>query len=525
MKNDILTYFTTNNKSGYKTREKWLKDHNYDLYKKIIDNSDENDISFKEKVYLYIHDFKNVPRCPYCNKKVHFKSDLKKGYNKYCSIQCLNKSKEHKEKIKQTYIKKYGVNSHNKVKEIKEEKKQTYIKKYGVENPFASKEIQEKIKQTNLKKYGVDNPMKIKNVLLKREKNIIEGKEKNILRVINKIKKDYIFIEHKNGVFTLKHRKCNNIFNIDANLLDSRYMLNKTICLYCNPKKSYNSLFELIKDTFLNFNYIKNDRKILNGKELDIYIPDKKIGIEINGNYWHSNIYKKNDYHLKKTKLAESKNIQLIHLFEDEIIYKNEIVKSIIKSKLGIFDQRIYARKCEIREITNNEQIRQFLNENHLQGFIGSKIKIGLFYENELVSLMTFGSLRRALGNKNTNKNEYEMFRYATKLNTQVVGGASKMFKYFLKTYNPKKIISYANRRYSQGKLYEKLGFEKVGDTKPNYWYIKRGSIKREYRFKYRKQILVKMGFDKNKSESEIMKELKYYKIYDSGQLKFSYLM
>jgi hypothetical protein len=131
---------------------------------------------------------------------------------------------------------------------------------------------------------------------------------------------------------------------------------------------------------------------------------------------------------------------------------------------------------------------------------------------------MTFGSLRKNMGRKSID-GHYELLRFCNKLYTSVVGGADKLLKYFIKTYNPKEITSYADRRWSQGDLYEKLGFEFIHNSKTNYFYINKG--KREHRFKYRKDILVKEGFDKNKTEREIMKERGFNRIYDCGNKKY----
>jgi len=220
--------------------------------------------------------------------------------------------------------------------------------------------------------------------------------------------------------------------------------------------------------------------------------------------------------------LCESKGIQLIHIYEDDWLYKQDIIKSMILNKLGCVDNKIYARKTEIKEITDNKLVKKFLNNNHLQGFVGSKIKIGLFYNNELVSLMTFGKGRVSMGKKQLCDNEYELLRFCNKLNTNVVGGASKMFKYFLKKYNPIEILSYADRSHSNGNLYNKIGFEFVSKTTPNYYYIIDGI--KQYRFNYRKDKLIKQGFDPNKTEREIMLERKIYRMFDSGNLKYLYI-
>jgi hypothetical protein len=262
----------------------------------------------------------------------------------------------------------------------------------------------------------------------------------------------------------------------------------------------------------LNIRYSENDRSLLNGKELDIYIPSHNVGIEFNGLYWHSELFVDKNYHLNKTELCEEKGVQLIHIFEDEWLNKQDIVKSRVKNILGVTDETIYARKCEIREVSTKEKTK-FLNDNHIQGAVGSKINLGLYYNNELVSIMTFG--KRPI----LNKSEYEMLRFCNKLNTNVVGGASRLFKSFIKRYNPNEIISYADRRWSMGNMYEKLGFEFIENTEPN-WFIINGK-NREHRVKYQKHRLIEMGFDENKTADQILFENDMNKIYDCGTKKY----
>ena len=284
-------------------------------------------------------------------------------------------------------------------------------------------------------------------------------------------------------------------------------------CPKCGLK--YNKLEQEIKDYIseLGVLFYSNIKNVIHPFELDIHIPSHNIAIEFNGLYWHSEIYKTNNYHLNKTELCEKKGIQLIQIFEDEWLFKQDIVKSRLLNLLKLNKNKIYARKCVLKEITSKES-KEFLNTNHIQGNVNSNIKLGLYYDDELVSIMTFGKLRKSMG-YSTKKGSYEMLRFCNKLNTSVIGGADKLLQYFVKLYQPKEIITYADRRWSQGKLYDKLDFEFIHKTKPNYWYI--NDDKREYRFKYRKDVLVKKGFDINKTEHQIMLERKIYRIYDCG--------
>jgi AraC-like DNA-binding protein len=252
---------------------------------------------------------------------------------------------------------------------------------------------------------------------------------------------------------------------------------------------------------------------VIQGRELDIFIPDLKIAFEYNGLYWHSEINRTKNYHIGKTKQCYKNDIRLIHVFEDEWLNKKDIVKSRVLNIL-VQSNKIYARKCEIKEV-NNTIKKQFLNDNHIQGTDKSNIKLGLYYNDELVSLMTFGKPRF---NK---KYEWELIRFCNKLNTTVVGGASKLFKYFIKTYNPKSIISYSDLRWGSGQLYENIGMNYINTTSPNYYYIIGKA--RDTRHNYTKDKLVKQGYDPKQTEHEIMFDRKIYRIYDCGNRVYTW--
>lgn len=276
-----------------------------------------------------------------------------------------------------------------------------------------------------------------------------------------------------------------------------------------------------IRDFIENELKIDTVKHLIGDKEIDVFIPSHNIGIEFDGLYWHSILFKEKKYHVNKTELCEANGIQLLHIFEDEWVNKKDIVKSIIRSKLGVYENKIFARKCKIKEITP-KMVGDFLKKYHMQGNVGAAVRLGLFYNDELVSLMTFGKKRVSMGTKVRIDGEYEMMRFCNKLNSTVIGGASRLLSHFVKNYQPKEITTFADRRYSDGGLYKQLGFVHVGNTDPSYFYFKQHQIIREYRFKYRKDILVSAGFDANLTEHQIMTERGYYRIYDCGHMKFT---
>ena len=176
---------------------------------------------------------------------------------------------------------------------------------------------------------------------------------------------------------------------------------------------------------------------------------------EFNGTYWHREDKLGKTYHLNKTNYFNNLGYKLIHIWEYDWInpIKQNILKEKIKALLGVDQTKIYARKCIIKKISSKEK-NEFLNKHHIQGEDKSKVKLGLFFENELFAVMTFGKPR-------FNKNyEWELIRYATKSGYHVLGGAGKLLKYFERNYNPKSIITYADRSYSQGNMYKQIGFK-----------------------------------------------------------------
>lgn len=280
----------------------------------------------------------------------------------------------------------------------------------------------------------------------------------------------------------------------------------------------YKSDYERELSSFLhslNIQHTENVRKLLKGQEIDIYIPDYNLAIEFDGLYWHSeegSLGKCNkNYHLNKTKLCIDQGIHLIHIFEDEWISSRNVCKSIIKGYVNKQDNIIPARKCKVEEMQNKE-LKIFLNENHLQGWVRGNRAFVLKYKGEIVAAMTFGKPRY---NK---KIEWELLRLAFKCDIKIIGGSEKMWKYAIQELQPSSIVSYCDNRWFTGKIYKKLSFVKQNESgKPTYWYV--GKMKRIHRSNFQKHKLVKMGYDKNLSESKIVRDIMgINKIWDCGQ-------
>jgi hypothetical protein len=389
--------------------------------------------------------------------------------------------------------------------DVKRKKRQDTFKKYGVEHTTMLDSVKDKSAKSIFKKHGVSH-----------YSMTTESKDKAAIR--NLVIKDTTnseFLKRIEGINTIDYSRVDLaiLLNIPFSTLCVRVReLSIPIkpCIYGTSAIEL-SVIEYIESLGIT-DSILNTRSLLDGKEIDIYIPSHNIAIEIDGIYWHSEEYgKDSSYHLNKTVGCKNKNINLLHIFDIEWTnsIKQNIWKSMISSRLKL-NKRIYARKCEIREISTTEATI-FFNNNHLQGFHGGKIKIGLFHDNILVQAIIIGNTRY------NNNYKYELIRAATLNFYNIVGGLSKLLKRVTGS-----IISYADRRYADGNGYTAIGMKLDSISTPNYYYIVNGTL--ESRLKYQKHKLMNILpiFDKNKTEYENMELNNYYRIWDCGNLVFS---
>lgn len=333
------------------------------------------------------------------------------------------------EKQKETNLVKYGVEN---IFERSDLMKNWYIEKCGVNHPSKNKKIQNKIKHTKQEMF-IDS--------------LFDGNRLGETVYPLFERKDYSGVKVK---YKFKCKSCLTEFSNDIN--DGKIPK----CPKCFPNTKSKCEFEMIdfiRKNLPNVEIIQGTRKVLpNGKELDIYIPSKNLAIELNGTIWHSERFGgKNKFcHLNKTIECEKLGITLLHIFDSEWINKIDIVKSKILNKLHIVNtNKIFARNCKISNVTLDDK-STILNNHHIQGNDSSSIQYGLYHNDELVSVMTFG--------KSRNVNEYELHRYCS--SKCVMGGAGKLLKHFIKMNNPTKITTYLDRRHSnKNSMYNKIGF------------------------------------------------------------------
>ncbi len=521
-----------------------------------------------ESTDFYI--FKSGKKACFCKEHKDYYYELREEKTKQTNlkkygVENVFQSEIYKEKTKKTNLKKYGVEWHTQSNNFKEKANQTNLERYGAKNAFQNKDIQEKQKQTNLKKYGVENVFqseiykeKSRKTCLKKygveyESQTKKGQEKRKQTNLEKYNAENpnknILIKNK-----IKNTKKDNYwetYNIKLNqkyikpLFNKEYYINndkifKFKCLRCNknficdntdPQKincgcllkrsSYEYEIENWLKNINNTITIEKNKKRLIEKnkklELDNYLPEYNLGIDFHGLYWHSDIYKHMNDHQEKWKLFKNNNIQIIQIFENEWKSKQEIVKSIILSKLNINQTKIYARKTTIKEI-DNKLYKEFLEQNHIQGYTNSKLKLGMFLDDKLISVL-------GLGKNRFNQIENEIIRYCSLLNHQVIGGLSKFLAYIKNNYNFDNIISYIDLRYFDGSSYLNNGFKLESITKPNYYYFKKSGNERYIlynRIQFQKHKL-KNKLDKfypNLTEYENMLNNGYLRIFDAGNYK-----
>ena len=440
-------------------------------------------------------------------------------------------------KAQETNIKKRGVRFNFQSPDVRQRSANTIFLLYGVKNIMHDPYFQHKnmVACYNFKDYVFPSGVNIKiqgdgnkaldfllDVLGYSENDIkVEFECKYINYIDNKgIERKYrpdIWIEKDNKIIEVKSFWTFNN-GIESNILKYKAVIDQNknfeFWIFNHQKElfrfdfKHNPIIDILEDIAVGGTY-------LYGSNL-VYIPEKKIMFHIQrlNESYNKKTLNSLKYHLG---LTNNGSINFINIFEDLLINKKDIIVSRIKN---IFNQsnKIAARKTSIR-VVDSKIATHFLKENHIQGSINSKISIGLYNSDELVSLMTFGNRRKSLG-ANSLENHWEMLRFCNKKNFIVIGGASKLLKYFIIHFYPEEIISYCDYNWSTGNLYEKLNFIKKDNIIPNYYWCIDG--KRYHRFAFRKDFLIKKGFDAEKTEAQIMEEQGYTKIYDCGTMKYS---
>lgn len=470
------------------------------------------------------------PNCPYGNPETSFQS-ITKGYSVGCCNSCSQLVPAVREKTETTNFRIYGSKSPTENKDVQEKQKATCKENHGEDNPMKVKEIKDKsistrgpmqkeIQKNRERKCeekhgdGIINQMYRDEIKKKLSDLHIKESQDRIIKLLNNLGLSVLEYTKCSSKCKLKCNNCGNIFEANPNhLFDTR---RQNYCMKCAEQRYGRTQREIAEFCKQFYNVIENDRSVLDGLEIDILIPEKNIGIEYDGFYWHCETSggKNRNYHLNKTKSAKDKNIMLIHIFEDEWLFKRDIVESILKSKLNVLDNSIFARNCEVIKL-DTPDAKDFYNFNHLQGYSPGE-HTALIYKGDIVSCIT-------IGNPRFNKHyKSEIIRFCNKKFTSVTGGLSKLLSHIL-TDDNNSIITYADARYGNGNSYLNCGFKYIGMSDPNYYYIK--NYRKESRMKYQKHKLEKLleTFNLDLTEWENMKLNGFDRIWDCGNYIFEW--
>lgn len=521
------------------------------------------DIDFRKRIFLYVNGYDAYPICArkgcqnilklyktkfntFCsNRCAQLDPNIQGKIAKTCTdrygVDCVFKSEEVKQNIKDNYMEQYGVDNVAKIPSIREKIKQSYQKKsqvekdditnkrkktcievYGVETPFLSPVIQDKIKNTMLDRYGVEHPFQHDEIYDRFIQTMVDRYGSD-----NFNRKQIFELDDKDTLEQLTEKY--NMAYIASNLGVSKSTVGIKVKKHgIDYKKKYTSSLEMEVYDFIRTLYdgeiITRATDVIQSYELDLYIPEFNLAIECNGIVWHSEVFggKDRNYHLIKTRLCRSKGIRLIHVMEDKWHNKKDVIRSIISHAINANQTKVYARNCVVGLVDKKTE-RSFINENHISGYItGSKIRLGLFHDDQLIYMMTFCKPR--YGNKDAMA--YEILRSCSKVGYNVIGGFSKLFSYFCKNHTSSgdRILSYCDASIYNGISYHKSGFEMMGFTPPSYRYFQKNwRYMLEDRMKYQKHKLKNIleNYDPNKSEWDNMKENGYDRIWDCGNSKW----
>lgn len=296
------------------------------------------------------------------------------------------------------------------------------------------------------------------------------------------------------------------------------YLSRTRSCGYCSNTISTHEkeIASYIEDD-LGIPIERNTKKIIPPKEIDIYSKDHNLAIEVNGLYWHSSKSKDKFYHQDKTFKLKSLGINLIHITDREWEDSCGLVKNLLQVNFNVGIKTINSDQLNFFEVSKHKA-KQFIEENHIQGWVSSKINLGLFNGDELMSIMTFGKSR-------FNKNyQYELIRFCSKVGYTVVGGSNKLFKYFIENYNPTSVISYCDISKFSGKMYEDLGFSLLRYSKPDYFYFKGRDVYSRMKFQKHKLKESLDDYDGDLSEWENMSINGYDRYWDCGNAVYTWV-
>jgi len=479
-----------------------------------LSNIDPNIVASKNAARVKWHldnEIASTPHCinQNCNNEVKWKAGH--GYQTFCSRKCSAQNESIKQQKKNTCEQKYGVSNPSKNTEIKQKIKDTTNKRFGVDHPLQNDDIMTKTKNTNIAKYGVSSysqTAKFKELVSGDSNPNRQRFSQDTLDILNSKSKFNSLADGKSiyelsdalekfDISTLRKY----IHQYDSNVLLRRSQLEHEMADFLND---------------LDVKFIQNERNIISPQELDFYLPDHNIAIEMNGIYWHSEKFISDKfYHYNKWKSCHDNDIHLISIFEDLWINHPTKVKQALISLLGLRHSPVIgARKLQIMQI-NATIARPFLNKYHLQNFVNGTHFAAFNYQMQPMAIMTFGMSRNQ---------HFELKRFSTN-GGNFPGVASKLFKYARQQLAFDKVVSFSDNTWFTGKMYEHLGFDFENVIQPSYKYFYKGNLVHCSTFTkqniVRKFPYMKEAIDNGMTEKIAMQQLDIPRVWDCGKKKW----
>ena len=487
----------------------------------------------------------------------------------------VSKSPDIQARFRKKYLEKTGYDHPAKNPEIIARRQATNLERYGSIHAWGSPDVIAKVRSTMLERYGVINPMQNEELRAKaletvrakygvdcylcspEARNASKEKIREAFGVDHYSQTDDWKLAHVKD--PTKYDVYKEYFTNPPEFLDkyfpntrpsirelcnllgveSEAVLNHASKFGCQSRiaKYVSSMEQEVVSYLLSvqpdMEIVFHNRKLISPYEIDIYLPEYNIGIECNPTVTHNSSKPYIDskilpynYHQMKSDMCEAIGLQLIHIFGYEWKYRRSIIESMLRNVVHGERDVVYARKTEVRTVSYIEA-GKFLTENHRQGNVNSKIRLGLYQDEVLVAIMTFSHVRHTIGKYTKDSETYELSRFCSRIGTSVVGGASKLFKHFIDTYHPRKVISYSDRAHTSGHLYMVLGFMEVRRSSPGYVWVDMRTERAYHRANAQKRnirnFLKDDTIDLSKTEREIMTEHGYVQVFDSGVITWEW--
>lgn len=484
-------------------------------------------LPIQQLAWHFYYEVTLVPSCA-CGQPRAFKG-FGKGYSAACTRKCHGQQASRES----TMMARHGVKNSFQLVLSKEQSKKTLQKRYGVDHYAQTSMFRSSVNETMQQKHGVDWPMQARtirdkaNITVRAQTPTAKREKRERTLATNQLRYGVDF-PTQSPIIKLKAsaqrkktedtRNPNRLLLVEPSKILTRYAELNNLTVLANElevsltylsrwfrshgfkvRAASTSSIELEVVDFLRaagFQPVTNDRKSISPFELDIRVG--KLAIEVNGVYWHSynqvETAGERAKHLDKLLRCQAAGLELLQFTDLEWRNKSQIIKSIIGARLGT-SQRLAGRKCKVAEVPEKEA-RDFLIENHLQGAGPAQIRLGLYHESELVSLMTFATPRFS------KLAPLELIRYATKCNMLVVGGAAKLMRHFDKTVG-QEVISYSDRMKFSGAIYKQLGFTLIKTNGPGYQYTDKKRMFSRLEFQRHKLTEKLDNFDPTLSEAE----------------------